>query len=321
MRRFFPSALLLHDLYAEIWTMSHGHHAHHHHEDSLDAKTGNIVFAFWLNTIFAVIEIAGGFYTNSVAVLSDAVHDLGDSLSLGLAYYFQKKSTKKRDVKFNYGYKRFSLLGAFINSVILTVSSIFIVIESISRLRAPVQPNANGMILLAVIGIVINAVAMLRLKRGESINEKVVSLHFLEDVLGWVAILIGSLVMMFADIPVLDPILSILISMYILWNVYKNQKATFRILLQGSAENINEAKIREKVLTIQGVKGIHDTHSWTLDGRYNIMTLHVVVDKDSSLQQMESVKDEVRHCLQHFNIQHITIEMELESQDCALKTD
>ena len=298
--------------------MAHDHSHHHHHDH--DHSGGNIVFAFWLNTIFALIEIAGGFYTNSVAILSDAVHDFGDSLSLGLAYYFQKKSQQKGDIKFSYGYKRFSLLGAFINSVVLTVSSVFVINESIGRLFSPEQPDTKGMLILAIIGIAVNGLAMLRLKKGDSINERVVSLHFLEDVLGWCAVLIGSVVMMFANVPVLDPILSILISAFILWNVYKNLRATFRILLQGSPENINENEVKEKVLTIPGVKDIHDTHSWTLDGRYNIMTLHVVVDQKFSLLQMQSAKEEVRHCLQHFNLQHITIEMELEGQECEMKT-
>jgi cobalt-zinc-cadmium efflux system protein len=297
--------------------MAHNHHHHHHNEEH--QASGNIVFAFWINTVFALIEIVGGFYTNSVAILSDAVHDLGDSLSLGLAYYFQKKSQQKEDVNFNYGYKRFSLLGAFINSVILTVSSVFIISESIQRLSRPEQPDARGMMILALIGIAANVWAMLRLKKGKSINEKVVSLHFLEDVLGWCAVLIGSIVMMFADIPVLDPVLSILISTFIVWNVYKNLKVTFRILMQGSPENFSEAEIRKKVLDIRGVKDIHDAHSWTLDGQYNIMTLHVVVDQNFSLSEIQKTKEDVRHCLQHFNLQHITIEMEPEDQNCEMK--
>jgi cobalt-zinc-cadmium efflux system protein len=190
---------------------------------------------------------------------------------------------------------------------------------AIRRLVSPEQPNANGMLILAIIGIAANVIAMLRLKKGTSINERVVSLHFLEDVLGWCAVLIGSIVMMFTNVPILDPILSILISAFILWNVYKNLKATFRILLQGSPENFSEQEIRKKVLTIGGVKDIHDAHSWTLDGRYNIMTLHVVVDEKFTLEQIQKTKEEVRHCLQHFNLQHITIEMELENQDCEMK--
>jgi cobalt-zinc-cadmium efflux system protein len=294
-------------------------HDHHHRHTEEDLASGNIVFAFWINTAFALIEIGGGFYTNSVAILSDAVHDLGDSLSLGFAYYFQKKSLQKSDVKYTYGYKRFSLLGAFINSLVLTVSSIFIISESVRRLFAPQQPDVRGMMILALVGILANALAMLRLRKGDSINEKVVSLHFLEDVLGWCAVLVGSIVMMFADVPILDPVLSIAISLFILWNVYKNLKATFRILFQGSLAHINETELSRKLTTIPGVKGIHDTHSWSLDGRYNIMTLHVVVDEKFSLAEIQTTKEAVRHFLQHLNLQHITIEVELENEDCAAR--
>lgn len=294
-------------------------HDHHHHHTQQDPASGNIVFAFWINTAFALIEIVGGFYTNSVAILSDAVHDLGDSLSLGLAYYFQKKSQQKSDVKYTYGYKRFSLLGAFINSLVLTVSSIFIIAESVRRLFDPQQPDSAGMMVFAVVGILANTLAMLRLRKGASLSEKVVSLHFLEDVLGWCAVLAGSIVMMFADVPILDPILSIAISLFILWNVYKNLKATFRILFQGSPEHIDEAELSMKLATIPGVKGIHDTHSWSLDGRYNIMTLHVVVDEKFSLAEIQTTKEAVRHFLQHLNLQHITIEVELENEECAMR--
>jgi cobalt-zinc-cadmium efflux system protein len=298
--------------------MAHDHSHHHHHHNIEQDKPGNIVTAFWVNTAFAVVEIVGGFYTNSVAILSDAVHDLGDSLSLGLAYYFHKKSKQKRDEFYSYGYRRFSLLGAFINSVILTISSIFILQESVSRLFSPEQPDARGMIILAIIGIIANGFAMLRLQRGHSINERVVSLHFLEDVLGWAAVLVASIVMLFADVPVLDPILSILIALYILYNVFKSIRTTFRILLQATPETVDEQEVRKKLLAIPGVRDIHDLHFWTMDGTFNIMTLHVVVDKARSLGDHESIKLEVKHRLLHLNLQHITVEMEVEGQVCEV---
>jgi cobalt-zinc-cadmium efflux system protein len=295
-----------------------GHDHSHHHLPEIDESPRNIIVAFWLNTFFAVLEIAGGIYTNSVAILSDAVHDLGDSLALGLAYYFHKKSRQKRDTTFSYGYKRFSLLGAFINSLILIVSSVFIIQEALLRIGHPEQPNAKGMIALAIFGIVINAAALLRLRKGHSLNEKVVSLHFLEDVLGWVAVLLGSVVMNFADIPVIDPILSLLISAYILWNVFKNMRATFKIVLQGIPENIDQEEVREKVLAIKGVRNIHDVHFWTMDGQYNVITLHIGVAATTTSIQLEEIKNEARHCLQHLNFQHVTIEMELEDTACKL---
>lgn len=163
--------------------MAHDH-AHHHLDLEAAGSSRNIAVAFWINTVFALIEIVGGFYTNSMAILSDAVHDLGDSLSLGFAYYFQKKSLQKRDETYTYGYRRFSLLGAFINSAILIVGSAFIIQESLSRFYDPQQPDARGMLVLAILGIAVNGYAMLRLRRGGSINERVVGLHFVEDVLG-----------------------------------------------------------------------------------------------------------------------------------------
>lgn len=295
----------------------HGHH-HHHHGIGENDRPKNIIVAFWLNTGFALLEIAGGFYTNSVAILSDAVHDLGDSLSLGFAYYFHKKSRQKGDEKFNYGYRRFSLLGAFINSMILIVSSVFIVRESILRVFQPEQPDTRGMMILAFVGIAVNGYALLRLRKGGSINEKVVALHFMEDVLGWVAVLVGSIVMTFADVPVLDPILSLLIAGYILFNVYKNLKATFRIFLQGRPESVDEEAIRKRILSIPGVRGLHDLHFWTLDGQYNVMTLHVVVADDQTADQREYIKNEVKHTLQHLEIQHATVELESENSHCRL---
>lgn len=298
--------------------MAHDHHHHHHHTGE-ELSAANIRLAFWLNTAFAIIEVAGGLLTNSVAILSDALHDFGDSLSLGLSWYFHKKAKKKRDNDYSYGYRRFSLLGAFINSLILVLGSVFIVQEAIARLVHPEQADARGMIVLAVIGIAVNALAMLRLKKGKSINERVVSLHFLEDVLGWAAVLIGSCVMYFYDVPILDPILSIGISCFILLNVYKNLRSIFKIILQGVPENSNDKEIREKLKGIAGVAGVHDIHAWSMDGEYNILTLHVVVNKSASSADIEKIKNDVRHCLEHLKFNHITIETEPAETQCQLQ--
>jgi cobalt-zinc-cadmium efflux system protein len=290
----------------------HHHHLHdHHHHHSME----NITLAFWLNTAFAVFELFGGLYTNSVAILADSLHDFGDSLALGLSYYFQKKSVQKKDETFSYGYKRFSLLGAFINSLILIVGSVFIIQEVVARLIHPEPSNAKGMILFALVGVAVNSVAMLRLKKGTSLNERVISLHFLEDILGWVAVLIGSTVMYFFDVPLLDPILSLLITLYILFNVYKNLRSAFRIILQGVPENLDVNAIQKKIQSLPGVKGIHDFHVWTMDGIYNVLTLHVVIN-DQSNPDHEQLKKEIRHSLEHLNIAHATIEIEMADTKC-----
>lgn len=289
----------------------HAHHSHHH-----NAGTRNLSTAFWINSIFALIELAGGFYTNSVAILSDALHDFGDSLSLGLAYIFQRKSLRTRDASYSYGYKRFSLVGAVANAVILIVGSVFIVEESVTRLVNPVQPDARGMLAIAVLGLVANGIALIRLRRGQSISERVVALHFLEDVLGWTAVLIGSVVMMFADVPILDPILSIGIALFILYNAYKNLRQSFRIILQGIPENVDVESVREKILDVPGVTGMHDLHTWSMDGQYNIMTVHVTV-REEDFERSNAIKKEIRKRLSKMNIQHLTIETEVEGDPCA----
>jgi cobalt-zinc-cadmium efflux system protein len=290
----------------------HAHHSHHHHH----AGTRNLSTAFWINTAFALIELVGGFYTNSVAILSDALHDFGDSLSLGLAYVFQRKSLRERDASYSYGYKRFSLVGAVANGVILIVGSVFIVEESVARLVNPVQPDTRGMLAIAVVGLVANGIAMLRLRRGQSISERVVALHFVEDVLGWTAVLIGSVVMMYADVPILDPILSIGIALFILYNAYKNLRQSFRIILQGIPENVDVESVREKILDVPGVTGMHDLHTWSMDGQYNIMTVHVTV-REEDFGKSNAIKKEIRKRLSKMNIQHLTIETEVEGDPCA----
>lgn len=280
----------------------------------------NIRVAFFLNLGFTIIEIIGGFLTNSVAILSDAMHDFGDSISLGLAWYFQKVSKKESDSKYSYGYKRFSLLGAIINSVILLVGSILILSEAIPRIIHPQTPNAQGMFILAILGITINGAAVLRLRKGNSINEKVVSLHLWEDVLGWAAILVGSVIMYFFDLPVIDPILSILISVYILINVFKNIRITLRIILQGTPLELDLNEIEKTLLSIEGVDTIHDLHLWSVDGVSHVVTTHVVLKQALPMEHLALLKFNIRTKLIALNIHHATIEFETKDEFCSLKT-
>ncbi|PQB06611.1 cation transporter [Polaribacter filamentus] len=289
-------------------------HSHTHHHSS---STENIKVAFFLNLFFTIIEFIGGVYTNSLAITSDAIHDLGDSLSLGMAWYFQKISTKKATKKYSYGFKRFALLGALINSVILLIGSIFIILKAIPRIINPEESDAKGMMWFAILGIIVNGAAVLKLQKGISINERVVSLHMLEDVLGWVAVLIASIIMQFWDVPILDPILSLLIALYILFNVFKNAKESIRIILQGTPMAVSVDEIKTKILENKEIKSLHDCHLWTMDGEYNILTVHLLmVDKNISWQKADQVKKEIRKVLHDdFHFEHITLEIEV-SEDC-----
>lgn len=300
--------------------MSHHHHSHNHHDHGHPEQAGsrNLKLAFWLNALFALIEIAGGIMTNSIAVLSDALHDAGDTVAIGVAWYFHHISGRKRDEEYSFGYKRFTVLGALINSLILLSGSIIILYNAIPRLLSPEPVNNQGMLLLAILGILVNGFAMLRVGKGKSQNEKVISLHLLEDVLGWVAVLIVSIILYFKNIPILDPLLSVGITLFILFRLFGSLRQTFRILLQGTPGSEWESKVLSSLRQIKDVNGIHDLHIWTLDGNYHVASLHVVVDVDLSLSETETLKNAIRSTLHDLQIEHATLEIELHGNECSL---
>ena len=279
----------------------------------------NIKTAFLLNISFVVVEIVGGILTNSMAILSDAIHDLGDSISLGLAWYLEKLGAKKSDSKFNYGYKRFSILGALFNTLVLIGGTVFVVYRAIPRLLHPESVKAEGMIILAVIGIVINGLAVLNVKKGNKLSEKVVSLHLLEDVFGWVAVLIVSIVLMFADIPILDPILSLLISVYIAKNVIGGLIRIVKMLLQGVPDGFNEQETTQFILdnTPRALE-VHDMRSWTLDGEENVLNFHMAVEEGVTVADSIEMKRNIKDLLAERGFKYVTIEVE-NIDDCSDK--
>jgi cobalt-zinc-cadmium efflux system protein len=295
--------------------MGHDHHHHHHHHSDVQ----NIKVAFFINLAFTLVEIVGGIFTNSIAILSDAVHDLGDSLALGLAWYFQKIAKQESNTSYSYGYKRFSLLGAIINSIVLVVGSSIILFAAIPRIFHTQHTEVKGMFLLAILGILVNGVAALRLKKGSSINEKVVSLHLLEDVLGWVAILLGSIIMYFFDLPIIDPIMSVGIASFVLFNVYKNIKQSLHIFLQGIPKEIDMPELSKELLQFSEIEEIHDLHAWSVDGIYNILTVHIVLNKAYSMGELAEIKQKLRDKLLLKSIQHVTIEFETADEHCTFE--
>lgn len=281
--------------------------SHKHGSERLETK--NLKIAFLLNLSFTVIELIGGVFTNSIAILSDAAHDFGDTISLGFAWYFQKISVRDGDQQFTYGYRRYSVLGALITLFVLLLGCLFILIEAIPRLFHPEQVDARGMFFLAILGIGVNMAAMLQLRKGTSLNEKVSALHLLEDVLGWVAVLIGSIVMFFADLPIIDPLLSIGIALLILFNVYKNLRQTLAILLQRTPKNVSIPQIREVILSQTKVKAVEDIHIWTLDGSYHIMTADLYLEPSLNVKEIEEITLQLRHDLVSHNLLHVTFEI------------
>ena len=295
--------------------MSHVHHDHTHHHEA----TKNIQVAFLLNLFFTVVEILGGLLTNSMAVLSNAIHDLGDCLSLGLAWYFQKVAKKGSDTSYSYGYKRFSLLGAVINSIVLITGSVIILTVAIPRILNPETTKTGGMIAFAVLGVLVNGAAVFRLKKGDSINEKVVSLHLLEDVLGWSAVLIGSIVMRFVNVPILDPIMSVGIACFVLYNAINNVRQSLRIILQGIPTKINPDEISRQLEQLNGIEAIHDLHIWSEDGNYNVLTVHVVLENSMEMEKLAELKVLIRNSLKEKEIHHATIEFETTEERCVFE--
>lgn len=294
------------------------HNHTHAHQDNLSG-TKNIKTAFFLNFAFTIIEIIGGFLTNSIAIISDALHDLGDSFSLALSWYLSKVSEKKRTSTFTYGYKRFSMLAAIVNGMILLAGSLYVLSEAVPRLIKPEIANAKGMFLFAILGVTVNGIAAFRVHSGKTMNERMVTLHLLEDVLGWAAILVVSIIMMVRHVPVLDPVLAVLITVYILWNVVKNLKGSMMIFLQGVPEKIKIGELERGIMGIDGVRDVHHTHIWSLDGANHILSCDVVVKSEAGREEIVEIKSRAKKIAEDFGIDHATIEIEFEDEHCDQK--
>ena len=294
-------------------------HDHGHRHGQSEHKNKGLTLAFILNLSFTIVEIIGGFLTNSVAILSDAIHDLGDSVALGLAWYFERIGRRGRDRRHSYGYKRYHLLGSIINALVLVAGSVLVITEAVRRLSSPEPVHAKGMILLAVLGIIMNGIAFRKLDVGHSHNVEVVRLHLLEDILGWVAVLLGAIAMLIWDIPVLDPVLSLLIAVFILWQVLKRLRESVRLVMQGVPPDIDLDAVSRLLTSYQEVSGVHDLHLWSMDGAYHILTVHVTLSSELDLQGQAVLKGAMRQALHGLGIAHATLELERAGDDCVLE--
>ena len=271
----------------------------------------NILVAFLLNISFAIFEFIGGIFTNSVAIISDSIHDIGDALSIGISFFLEKKSKQKANEKYTYGYARYSVLGATITTTILLIGSILVIISATKRIINPEQINYNGTIIFALFGVIINFFAAYFTRKGDSLNQKSVNLHMLEDVFGWVIVLIGSIVMKFTNLTIIDPILSILVAIFILVNALKNLKVVLDLFLEKTPNNISINEIKEHLLKIDNIIDVHHIHVWSIEGFHNYATMHVVVKKET-----KNLKEQIREKLKEHKINHVTIEIEKENEKC-----
>lgn len=278
----------------------------------------NIAVAFFLNATFTVIEIIGGILTNSVAILSDAVHDLGDTFSLGLSWYTERLAKRKPDSRFTYGYKRFPVLAAMVNAVFLLGASAFVLSRAIPLMINPEPVHAMGMIWLAILGIIFNGAAVLKLSKGDSLNQKVVRLHLLEDTLGWMAVLIGAVIIRFTGLLWIDPLLGIMIAVFIIYNAIKNLKVALIIFLQAIPSLSENGNLEKDLLKINGIESLHDIRSWTIDGSSHVYTLHIVAGSNVLPEEYPAMKQKVRDRLSASGFEHVTIEIDRNDEHCDL---
>ena len=271
----------------------------------------NILVAFLLNLAFSLFELIGGFFTNSVAIMSDALHDIGDAASIGISYFLEKKSKRQPDDIYTYGYGRYSVMGSVITVLILLVGSVLVAINAVSRIFNPQQINYNGMILFAVIGVVVNFLAAFFTRHGESLNQKAVNLHMLEDVLGWAVVLIGAIVMRFTNWKLIDPILSVAVAVYIFLHAFSHLKEALDLFLVRIPRGIDVEEIKQHLCAMDGVLGVHHIHIWSLDGNQSYATMHIVTDGNPLIMK-KAVKAELRE----HGIIHTTLELERKDETC-----
>lgn len=275
----------------------------------------NILTAFILNISFSIFELIGGIFTNSISIISDAVHDFGDALSIGISLILEKISKKKPDEKYTYGYARYSVLGALITTIVLTIGSIFVILGGINRILNPKPINYDGMIIFAIFGVVINFLAAYFTREGNSINQKAVNLHMLEDVLGWVVVLLGSILMKFTNISLVDSIMSIGIAIFILINAFKNLKDILDLFLEKTPKDISVEEIKKHLLDIKEIEDVHHIHIWSMDGFTNYSTMHIVTEE----KNIKELKNKIREEMSELGISHTTIEIEDKDDNCEEK--
>lgn len=300
------------------------HHAHHHahaghehgHVHASGAKA--LRLAFFINLAFTLVEVAGGWWTGSIAVLTDALHDAGDCLVLGTAWYLQRVAMKGRDAHYSYGYGRYSMLGGWLTSVVLIAGAIAMLVITVPKLASPTPPHTTGMIGIALFGLAMNGFAAWKLHGGGTLNERGAYLHLLEDVLGWTAVLVGGIIIHFTGWAIVDPLLSVAISCFILYNAVGTLRKGTGILMQEIPPSVDIQAVRDRLLALPHVTDVHDQHTWTLDGSFVVHTAHLVV-ANVELSDALATKAAARETLKELGIHHATIELEWDEESCDLQ--
>ena len=263
--------------------------------------------AFFLNLTYAIVEfIAGGVFGSS-AVLADSVHDLGDAISIGISAFLETISNREEDRQYTLGYKRFSLLGALVTAVILITGSILVILENTTKLFNPQPVNDEGILWLGMIAVTINVLASLVVRKGQTKNESILSLHFLEDTLGWLAVILMAIVLRFTDWYILDPLLSLVISIFILIKAIPRFWSTLKIFLDAVPEGVDIKQVMSDLEGLDNVASLNQLNLWTMDGLEKNAIVHVCLEE---IEHIEYCKESIRNLLKDYGFQNVTIEVD-----------
>lgn len=272
----------------------------------------NMTIAFLLNFSFAIIEFIFGLLFHSSAVLADAIHDTGDALAIGLSTLFEKISARKEDRNYTLGYKRYSLLGALLTSVILLIGSTLVIVENVPKLFAPERVNYDGMLVLGIAAIVVNIAASRVVSHGHSHNESILSLHFLEDILGWIAVIVVSLILRFTDWYFLDPMLSLFIAGFILSQALPKFWENIQIFLDHVPSDVDLSQLYQEIAALENVRAITQLNVWTTDGLEKFAMLHICLENPNLLAETQAV---LRQKLLAYGIAKVTIQTDESLQE------
>ena len=271
----------------------------------------NMLIAFVLNFAFSIFELFGGLISGSFAIMSDALHDAGDALAIGISLLSERKSKKGPDRLYSFGYGRFSLVGALFTTSVLLCGSLFIIVNAVEKIQTPAKTDYGKMIVFAIIGVLVNSVSVFMTRGKTSANQRAVNLHMLEDVLGWICVLAGAVIMSLTDLYIIDPLMSICVSLFIIFHSVENMKSIFGIFLEKVPCDIDIADIREHLMNIEGISDVHHLHVWAFNEGTYLATMHIVTDSTAS-----EIKGKVRKELLRYGIRHVTLEIEKNNETC-----
>ena len=260
-------------------------------------------------------EAIGGILTNSISIISDSLHNLGDSITIGINYIFEKKSKKLPNKEYSYGYLRYTMLGSLIASFILLVGSVIIIYNVVPRLIKPLSVNYDAMIIFGIFGLLINLYATIKIMRSKD-KDKKINTHMIEDTVIWLFILTGSICIKVFDLVIIDPILSLLIAVYILYQVYKYMKNIYNIFMEKVPKNVKIDEIKKDIESNENIDNVHHIHIWSMDGVNNYMTAHIHLNKILNEEEIIKTKNDVKNKLKEDKINHITLEVEYFNEKC-----